>query len=97
MNQFKLKRLRKLKDDFDKICKISVSKSLSAFEKHQCAFRSNYLFGVEQVSHHVSSQTRVVSGDHLSLQLHQQPFRRTAAIHTASTGADTGSINYKYL
>lgn len=28
-----------------------------------------------------------MSGHHLSLQLHQQPFWRTAAVHTASGGA----------
>lgn len=45
-----------------------------------------YLFGVHQVTHYVSSQTRVVSGYHLSLQLHQQPLGRTTTIHTASAG-----------
>lgn len=53
-----------------------------------------YLGGVEQVSHHVACQARVVSGHHLSLQLHQQPFRGAAAIHSASVGAVTTSISF---
>ena len=55
----------------------------------RCSAAVVYLSGVEQVSHHVSCQTRAVSGDHLSLQLHQQPFCRPAAIHAASAGAHT--------
>lgn len=48
-----------------------------------------HLLGVEQVSHHVTRQPRVASGHHLSLQLHQQPLWRAAAVHAAPAGAQT--------
>lgn len=42
-----------------------------------------YLFSIEKVSHHIPCQTRVVSGNHLSLKLHQQPLWRTTTINAA--------------
>lgn len=42
-----------------------------------------YLFSIEKVSHHIPCQTRIVSGNHLPLKLHQQPLWRTMAINAA--------------
>lgn len=51
-----------------------------------------HLLGVEQVSHHVACQAGVVSGHHLSLQLHQQPLWRAGSVHAASAGAETHGV-----